>query len=71
MTRQVIVYRDEEGYWIADVPSLPGCHTYAESRADALEQIRAAMRDHFAMLQANNLAIPDDPCTAEIILVDA
>ncbi len=25
MLRQVIIYRGEDGYWVAECPSLPGC----------------------------------------------
>ena len=37
MKRQfdVIIERDEEGYFVGSVPSLPGCHTQAKS-LDAL-----------------------------------
>ena len=28
----VVIERDEEGYYIASVPSIPGCHTQARSR---------------------------------------
>lgn len=27
----VIIERDEDGYYVADVPELPGCHTQAKS----------------------------------------
>jgi predicted RNase H-like HicB family nuclease len=27
----VIIERDEDGYFVADIPALPGCHTQAKS----------------------------------------
>ena len=30
--RQVLLYQDEDGIWIAEVPSLPGCGSDGESR---------------------------------------
>lgn len=33
----VIIERDEEGYFVAEVPELPGCHTQAKS-LDVLEK---------------------------------
>ncbi len=27
----VIIEKDEDGYYVADVPELPGCHTQAKS----------------------------------------
>lgn len=32
--------RDEEGIWIAECPSLPGCVSQGKSRDDALSQMR-------------------------------
>lgn len=43
--RQVILYPDpEDGGWVAEVPSLPGCVSQGDSREDALRNIRAAIQ---------------------------
>ena len=39
----VIVERDAEGYFIASVPSLPGCHTQAKSLDELMERIQEAI----------------------------
>jgi predicted RNase H-like HicB family nuclease len=39
----VVIERDEEGYYIASVPSLPGCHTQARSLGELMERIREAI----------------------------
>lgn len=39
----VIIERDEEGYFIASVPSLPGCHTQAKSLDELMQRIREAI----------------------------
>jgi predicted RNase H-like HicB family nuclease len=39
----VIVEKDEEGYYIASVPALPGCHTQAESLDELDARIREAI----------------------------
>ncbi|MDO8635244.1 MAG: type II toxin-antitoxin system HicB family antitoxin, partial [Dehalococcoidia bacterium] len=33
----VVIEKDEEGYLVASVPSLPGCHTQARSMDELLE----------------------------------
>ena len=45
MQRQfdVIVERDEEGYYVASVAQLPGCHTQARSLDEVTERIREAI----------------------------
>ena len=40
---QVIVERDSEGYYVASVPTLPGCHTQARSLDELHERIKEAI----------------------------
>jgi predicted RNase H-like HicB family nuclease len=40
---QVIIERDVEGYYVASVPSLPGCHTQARSLDQLDERIKEAI----------------------------
>lgn len=39
----VIIERDSEGYFVASVPALPGCHTQAKSLDVLLERIKEAV----------------------------
>ena len=39
----VIIERDEEGYYVASVPELRGCHTQARSLDKLMERIREAI----------------------------
>jgi predicted RNase H-like HicB family nuclease len=39
----VIIERDEEGYYVASVPQLPGCHTQARSLDEVTQRIREAI----------------------------
>jgi predicted RNase H-like HicB family nuclease len=39
----VLVEKDEDGYYVASVPMLPGCHTQAKSMDDLLERIKEAI----------------------------
>jgi len=39
----VIVERDEQGYYVASVPALPGCHTQARSLDKLMQRIREAI----------------------------
>ncbi len=39
----VVIERDSEGYYVASVPSLPGCHTQAKSLDALMERIREAI----------------------------
>ena len=39
----VVIERDEEGWLVASVPSLPGCHTQALTMDELLERAREAI----------------------------
>jgi len=39
----VIIERDEDGYFVASVPQLKGCHTQAKSLDELTERIREAI----------------------------
>jgi predicted RNase H-like HicB family nuclease len=39
----VVIERDEEGYYVASVPQLPGCHTQAKSLDEVTQRIREAV----------------------------
>jgi predicted RNase H-like HicB family nuclease len=39
----VIIERDEEGFYIASVPSLKGCHTQAKSLDELMNRIKEAI----------------------------
>ncbi|MEO7651199.1 MAG: type II toxin-antitoxin system HicB family antitoxin [Bryobacteraceae bacterium] len=44
MPRQfdVVIERDEAGYYVASVPQIPGCHTQARSLDEVTQRIREA-----------------------------
>jgi predicted RNase H-like HicB family nuclease len=39
----VVIERDSEGYYVASVPALPGCHTQARSLDELSERIKEAI----------------------------
>jgi predicted RNase H-like HicB family nuclease len=39
----VIIERDSEGYYVASVPNLRGCHTQAKSLDELMDRIREAI----------------------------
>ena len=58
--RQVVLHPGEDGYWVAECPSLPGCITQGKTRKDALENAREAIEGYIAVLKEDGLPIPED-----------
>jgi predicted RNase H-like HicB family nuclease len=40
----VTIDRDEEGVWIAECPSIPGCVSQGTTKGEALERIKDAIK---------------------------
>ena len=40
MKFKVIVEKDEDGYYVADVPELQGCHTQAKDKRELMKRVR-------------------------------
>ncbi len=49
--RQVIVYPGEDGYWVAECPSLPGCISQGKTKAEAIASIKEAVNGYIAALE--------------------
>ncbi|MDI6654537.1 MAG: type II toxin-antitoxin system HicB family antitoxin [Candidatus Hydrothermarchaeota archaeon] len=39
----VVIEKDEDNYYIASVPSLPGCHTQAKNLDELVKRIKEAI----------------------------
>jgi len=39
----VVVEKDEDGYYVASVPELPGCHTQAKTLDELTNRIKEAI----------------------------
>ena len=58
--RQVILTPGEDGYWVAEVPSLPGCISQGKTREEALTNIREAIDGYISALKEDGLIVPVD-----------
>lgn len=50
---------DEDGSWFAEVPELPGCMTYADSRDEVLEMLEDAKETWIESRLHHNDPIPE------------
>lgn len=67
--RQVVIYPGEDGYWIAECPSLPGCVSQGGSRREAIANIREAIEGYVLSLEEDGLSVPDETFKALVVAV--
>lgn len=53
--REAVIYPGEDGYWIAECPSLPGCISQGSSREEAIVHIREAIHAYILVLEGDGL----------------
>jgi predicted RNase H-like HicB family nuclease len=58
--RQVILTPGEDGYWVAEVPSLPGCISQGKTRGEALTNIKEAIEGYIAALKDDGIPVPEE-----------
>lgn len=67
--RQVVISHGEDGYWVADCPSLPGCISQGETREEAIVNIKEAIEGYVLTLEDDGLPVPDDPLDTIVVAV--
>ncbi len=70
MKYRVLIEQDEDGVFVAEVPSLPGCISQGETREQAVENIREAIALYLESLAAHGEPVPP-PITEELVEVEA
>jgi len=67
--RQVLIYPGEDGFWVAECPSLRGCISQGESKEKAVENIKEAIGLYIKVLTEDNIDVPDDKFDSMLIAV--
>ncbi len=67
--RQVIIFRAEDDFWVAECPSLPGCLRQGKTKEEAVANIREAIRGYIAALEEDKLAVPEERFDAVLMAV--
>jgi predicted RNase H-like HicB family nuclease len=52
MKLQVIIEQDEAGYYVTEVPALPGCLSQGRSREEALANVKEAIAGWLETMEA-------------------
>ena len=67
--RQVILHPGENGYWVVECPSLPGCISQGKTKEEAMQNIREAIEGYVLALQEDGLPIPPERFDAVLLAV--
>jgi predicted RNase H-like HicB family nuclease len=67
--RQVMLYKGEDGYWIAECPSLPGCVTQGKSKEEAIANVKEAIRGYVAALKEDGIPVPREHFNSLLVAV--
>ena len=69
MKYRVLLEVDEDGVFVVEVPSLPGCVSQGASRDEALDNIREAISLYIESLEERGEPVPP-PINEEVVEVD-
>jgi len=67
--RQVILVQGQDGYWVVECPSLPGCISQGQTREEAITNIREAIQGYIEALEDDKLPVPEDNFSALVVAV--
>ena len=58
--RQVVIYPGEDGFWVAECPSLPGCISQGETKEIAIKNIKEAIDIYVEVLKEDKIPVPEE-----------
>jgi predicted RNase H-like HicB family nuclease len=67
--RQVLLPPGEDGYWVAECPSLPGCVSQGKTREEAIRNVKEAIEGYIVVLREDGLPVPEDKLNAILLAV--
>jgi predicted RNase H-like HicB family nuclease len=62
---KIVLYRQEDGSWVAEIPSIPGCYALMRTREEALAELAQVFQMISDEYREKGLALPAD--TTEIV----
>ena len=69
MKYTVILEKDEAGFYVVNVPALPGCFTQGKTKEEALENAKEAIESYIGSLKKHKEPIPED--VGEEVILEA
>ena len=67
--REVIIYRGEDEYWVAECHSLPGCISQGKDKEEAIINIKEAIEGYITALKEDNIPVPPENFDTFVVAV--
>ena len=67
--REVVIYRGEDEYWVAECPSLPGCISQGKTKEKAIKNIKEAIACYIHALKEDHFPIPEEHFDVMVVAV--
>lgn len=67
--RQIFIYPGEDGYWVAECPSLPGCISQGKTKEEVIANIKEAIEGYIAALEEDHIPIPEERFESILVAV--
>jgi len=58
MKYRILIEQDEDGVFVAECPSLPGCISQGKTRKEAIENIQDAIKGYIESLRKHSEPVP-------------
>ncbi len=68
MDFKVLIEKDEDGWFVATVPSLPGCISQGKTEEEAIKSIKEAIELHLSSLAEDGLPIKQNKHVKETLV---
>ena len=67
--REVIIHPGEDGYWVVECPSLPGCISQGKTKEEAINNIKEDIQGYINVLQEDGIPVPKEQFETMVIAV--
>jgi predicted RNase H-like HicB family nuclease len=67
--REVILYPGEDGFWVVECPTLPGCISQGKTKKEALKNIKEAISCYIHSLEEDKLPVPEERFEVTVLVV--
>ncbi len=66
MNIRVILEKDEDGYFVVEVPAMPGCLSQGRTRQEAIENIKDAIAGWLEVMETKAAAPHGEPVEVSV-----